>query len=56
MLNKEDCNGKHIQMEEPLIIEYGLDQSYSLKGVSSGKCEYRTLRRFNPLFIRVCGF
>lgn len=31
MSNQESCKGKHLQMEDRLIIEYGLDQNYTLK-------------------------
>lgn len=31
MLNKESCKGKHLQMEERLIVEYALEQNYTLK-------------------------
>ncbi|QAT40733.1 helix-turn-helix domain-containing protein [Clostridium sp. JN-9] len=31
MSNKELCKGKHIIIEDRLIIEYGLDQNYTLK-------------------------
>lgn len=32
MSNINLCKGKHLRIEDRLIIEYGLDQNYSLKG------------------------
>ena len=32
MSNKDLCKGKHLKIEDRIIIEYGLDQNYTLKG------------------------
>lgn len=34
MSNKKLCKGKHLKMEDRLIIEYGLDQNYTLKEIA----------------------
>lgn len=34
MSNKDLCKGKHLKMEDRLIIEYGLDQNYTLKEIA----------------------
>ena len=34
MLNKDLCKGKHLKIEDRLIIEYGLDQNYTLKKIA----------------------
>lgn len=34
MSNKELCKGKHLMIEDWLIIEYGLDQNYTLKEIA----------------------
>ncbi|SUY47125.1 putative transposase for insertion sequence element [Clostridium putrefaciens] len=34
MSNKELCKGKHLIIEDRLIIEYGLDQNYTLKEIA----------------------
>ena len=33
MSNNKLCKGKHLRIEERLIIEYGLDQNYKLKDI-----------------------
>ncbi len=33
MSNKDLCKGKHLKIEDRLIIEYGLDQNYTLKEI-----------------------
>ncbi|WP_294348895.1 helix-turn-helix domain-containing protein [uncultured Clostridium sp.] len=34
MSNINLCKGKHLRIEDRLIIEYGLDQNYSLKEIA----------------------
>lgn len=34
MSNNNACKGKHLRMEDRLIIEYGLDQNYTLKEIA----------------------
>ena len=34
MSNKDLCKGKHLKIEDRLIIEYGLDQNYTLKEIA----------------------
>ncbi|MDU1824579.1 MULTISPECIES: helix-turn-helix domain-containing protein [Clostridium] len=34
MSNKELCKRKHLIIEDHLIIEYGLDQNYTLKEIA----------------------
>ena len=34
MSNNKLCKGKHLRIEDRLIIEYGLDQNYTLKEIS----------------------
>ena len=34
MSNSKLCKGKHLRIEERLIIEYGLDQNYTLKEIA----------------------
>ncbi|MDD6772318.1 helix-turn-helix domain-containing protein [Inconstantimicrobium porci] len=34
MSNTDLCKGKHLRIEDRLIIEYGLDQNYSLKEIA----------------------
>ncbi|MCI7084038.1 MAG: helix-turn-helix domain-containing protein [Tenericutes bacterium] len=34
MSNSKLCKGKHLRIEEGLIIEYGLDQNYTLKKIA----------------------
>ena len=34
MSNYKLCKGKHLRIEERLIIEYGLDQNYTLKEIA----------------------
>lgn len=34
MSNNELCKGKHLRIEDRLIIEYGLDQNYTLKEIA----------------------
>lgn len=34
MSNKYLCKGKHLKIEDRLIIEYGLDQNYTLKEIA----------------------
>ena len=33
-VNKELCTGKHLRIENLLMIEYGLDQNYTLKEIA----------------------
>lgn len=35
------CKGKHLRIEDRLIIEYGLDQNYSLKENDLQSCQHR---------------
>lgn len=34
MSNKGLCKGKHLEIEDRLIMEYGLDQNYTLKEIA----------------------
>lgn len=34
MSNKDLCKGKHLKIEDRIIIEYGLDQNYTLKEIA----------------------
>lgn len=34
MSNKDLCKGKHLKIEDRLIIEYGLDKNYTLKEIA----------------------
>lgn len=34
MSNKDLCKGKHLKIEDRLVIEYGLDQNYTLKEIA----------------------
>ena len=34
MSNYKLCKGKHLRIEDRLIIEYGLDQNYTLKEIA----------------------
>lgn len=34
MSNKYLCKGKHLKIEDRLIVEYGLDQNYTLKEIA----------------------
>lgn len=34
MSNKKLCKGKHLRIEDRLIIEHGLDQNYTLKEIA----------------------
>ncbi len=34
MLNNKLCKGKYLRIEDHLIIEYGLDQDYTLKEIT----------------------
>lgn len=34
MSDSNVCKGKHLKMEDRLIIEYGLDQNYTLKEIA----------------------
>ena len=51
MLNKESCKGKHLQTEERLIIEYGLDQNYSLKEIAKKfkRIQLQSLKRLKGI-------
>jgi hypothetical protein len=34
MSDKDLCKGKHLKIEDRLIIEYGLDENYTLKEIA----------------------
>ena len=34
MSDNNACKGKHLRMKDHLIIEYGLDQNYTLKEIA----------------------
>ena len=34
MSNKDLCKGKYLKIEDRLVIEYGLDQNYTLKEIA----------------------
>lgn len=36
MSNINLCKGKHLRIEDRLIIEYGVDQNYTLKEITEG--------------------
>lgn len=42
MSNKDLCKGKHLKIEDRLVIEYGLDQNYTLKEIAERVKNYPT--------------
>lgn len=42
MSNNKLCKGKHLIIKDRLIIEYGLDQNYTLKEIAETMKKYST--------------
>ena len=51
MSGKDLCKGRHLKIEDRLIIEYGLDQNYTLKEITEivKKARLLSLKRLSEI-------